>query len=221
MMGMQVEPAQLFYDFRLDDHVPTDHLLRRIERFLELESVRSELRPFYSTIGRPSVDPELMMRMLIVGYCMGIRSELRVFNPQCSAHRLRFDATIAMAMRTVPRQCRISHSSSFTEQGTCRKPTTSRHGRLVTMSITHGRRLGNFPLVACGSLLVHPTVASAGRPSGRKPRSPPFVPPPEASPDRWARDSRQHQAEIRSIAIGLRRAKAKSCVPPRNPAQMA
>ncbi len=78
MMGMQIEPAQLFYEFRLDDHVPTDHLLRRIDRFLDLESVRSELRPFYSTVGRPSIDPELMMRMLIVGYCMGIRSERRL-----------------------------------------------------------------------------------------------------------------------------------------------
>jgi hypothetical protein len=78
MMGMQVEPAQLFYEFRLDDHVPADHLLRRIDRFLDLESVRSQLKPFYSTIGRPSIDPELMMRMLIVGYCMGIRSERRL-----------------------------------------------------------------------------------------------------------------------------------------------
>jgi Thiamine pyrophosphate enzyme, N-terminal TPP binding domain len=73
MMGMQMAPAQLFYDFCLDDHVPDDHLLRRIDRFLDLEKVRTELRPFYSSIGRPSIDPELMMRMLIVGYCMGIR----------------------------------------------------------------------------------------------------------------------------------------------------
>ncbi|TIT05361.1 MAG: transposase [Mesorhizobium sp.] len=67
-----------FYDFCLDDHVPDDHLLRRIEQFLDLESVRSELKPFYSTIGRPSIAPELMMRMLLVGYCMGIRSERRL-----------------------------------------------------------------------------------------------------------------------------------------------
>ncbi|MBD2746651.1 transposase [Microvirga sp. BT688] len=78
MMGMQVAPARLFYDFCLDDHVPADHLLRRIDRFLDLESVRTTLKPFYSTIGRPSVDPELMMRMLIVGYCMGLRSERRL-----------------------------------------------------------------------------------------------------------------------------------------------
>jgi transposase len=78
MMGMQVAPAQLFYDFSLDDHVPADHLLRRIDCFLDLESVRTALQPFYSSIGRPSVDPELMMRMLIVGYCMGLRSERRL-----------------------------------------------------------------------------------------------------------------------------------------------
>ena len=69
-MGMQTAPAQLFYDFCLDDHVPEDHLLRCIDRFLDLEKVRTELKPFYSNIGRPSIDPELMMRMLIVGYCM-------------------------------------------------------------------------------------------------------------------------------------------------------
>jgi transposase len=78
MMGVQIAPAQLFYDFCLDDHVPLDHLLRRIDVFLDLDSVRLELKPFYSSIGRPSIDPELMMRMLIVGYCMGIRSERRL-----------------------------------------------------------------------------------------------------------------------------------------------
>ena len=78
MMGTQVAPAQLFYDFCLDDHVPADHLLRRIDRFLDLDSTRVALQPFYSRIGRPSIDPELMMGMLIVGYCMGIRSERRL-----------------------------------------------------------------------------------------------------------------------------------------------
>ena len=78
MMGTQAAPAKLFYDFCLDDHVPADHLLRRIDRFLDLEGVRRDLKPFYSHIGRPSIDPELMIRMLIVGYCMGIRSERRL-----------------------------------------------------------------------------------------------------------------------------------------------
>src|SRR3954447_11616973 len=78
MMGRQTAPARLFYDFCLDDHVPGDHLLRCIDRFVDLDVVRSELKPFYSTMGRPSIDPDLMIRMLIVGYCMGIRSERRL-----------------------------------------------------------------------------------------------------------------------------------------------
>ena len=78
MMGMQAAPERLFYDFCLEDRVPADHLLRRIDRFLDLTELRATLRPFYSSIGRPSIDPELMIRMLIVGYCFGIRSERRL-----------------------------------------------------------------------------------------------------------------------------------------------
>ena len=78
MMGMQASPERLFYDFCLDEHVPADHLLRRIDGFLDLSELRSTLRPYYSRIGRPSVDPELMIRMLIVGYCFAIRSERRL-----------------------------------------------------------------------------------------------------------------------------------------------
>jgi transposase len=79
MMGHRhVEQAALFYEFSLERHVPTDHLLRSIDRFVELGELRRELAAFYSTIGRPSIDPELMIRMLIVGYCFGIRSERRL-----------------------------------------------------------------------------------------------------------------------------------------------
>ena len=62
----QVEQAALFYEFSLERHVPTDHLLRSIDRFVELGELRRELAAFYSTMGRPSVDPELMIRILIV-----------------------------------------------------------------------------------------------------------------------------------------------------------
>lgn len=78
MMGTQAAPERLFYDFCLEDHVPADHLLRRIDRFLDLSDLRRELKPFYSLIGRPSIDPELMIRMLIVGYGFAIRSERRL-----------------------------------------------------------------------------------------------------------------------------------------------
>jgi transposase len=79
MMGpRQVEQGALFYNFSLDAHVPADHLLRSIDRFVDLSELRRELAPFYSLMGRPSVDPELMIRILIVGYCFGIRSERRL-----------------------------------------------------------------------------------------------------------------------------------------------
>ena len=79
MMGhRQVEQAALFYEFSLERHVPQDHLLRSIDRFVELGDLRRELAAFYSPMGRPSIDPELMIRMLIVGYCLGIRSERRL-----------------------------------------------------------------------------------------------------------------------------------------------
>ena len=58
----------LFYSFNLDDHVPSDHLLRGIDRFLDLSDLRRHLAPFYSHTGRPSIDPQLLIRMLIVGY---------------------------------------------------------------------------------------------------------------------------------------------------------
>jgi transposase len=69
---------QLFYAFNLDDHVPADHLLRGLDRFLNLGELRRHLAPFYSHTGRPSIDPELIVRMLIVGYSFGIRSERRL-----------------------------------------------------------------------------------------------------------------------------------------------
>jgi len=69
---------RLFYEFALDDVVPSDHLLRRIDAVLDLDWLRSELRPYYSHTGRPSICPELMIRMLLVGYCYSIRSERRL-----------------------------------------------------------------------------------------------------------------------------------------------
>jgi transposase len=68
----------LFYTFSMEDHVPEHHLLRGIHQFLDLSAFRQHMEPFYSPVGRPSIDPELMIRMLIVGYCFGIRSERRL-----------------------------------------------------------------------------------------------------------------------------------------------
>src|SRR5512132_527015 len=81
MMGRQtVDQSQLFYLFNLEEQIPADHLLRRLNPIVTrvLVDLREKLAPFYSDIGRPSIDPELMIRMLIVGYCYGIRFERRL-----------------------------------------------------------------------------------------------------------------------------------------------
>src|SRR5579859_8259896 len=75
MMGRQDEPGELFYRFNLERHIPADHLLRQIDAVLDLRALRQTLAPYYSVGGRPSVDPELMIRMLLIGYAFAIRSE--------------------------------------------------------------------------------------------------------------------------------------------------
>lgn len=79
MMGQRATSQdQLFYSFNLDAHVPLSHLLRAIDRCLDLSDLRQHLAAHYSNTGRPSIDPELMIRMLILGYSYGIRSERRL-----------------------------------------------------------------------------------------------------------------------------------------------
>jgi len=79
MMGRgKQSQGQLFYEFRLDEVVPDDHLVRKVGSVLDLSWVHAELAPYYSTIGRPSIDPVLMIRMLIIGYVFAIRSERQI-----------------------------------------------------------------------------------------------------------------------------------------------
>jgi hypothetical protein len=76
MMGrLKSEQDQLFYEFNLSDAVPEDHLVRKIDTAPDLSWLRSELEPHYSSMDRPSIDPELMIQMLVVGYVFAIRSE--------------------------------------------------------------------------------------------------------------------------------------------------
>jgi transposase len=79
MMGSrQAAQGALFYEFSLEDHVPMDHLICAIDRFVDLGGIREHLAPLYRNTGRPSADPELMIRMLLIGYCFGMRSERRI-----------------------------------------------------------------------------------------------------------------------------------------------
>jgi transposase len=78
MMGEQPRTQPLFYYFRLEDQIPEDHLLRRIDRYVDFSFVRKRLREAYSRLGRPSIDPEILLRLLLVGYLYGITSERRL-----------------------------------------------------------------------------------------------------------------------------------------------
>ena len=114
MMGRQDDgQGEFLYHFNLDDFVPKDHLLRQIDRFLEFGELREHLKPFYSHTGRPSIDPELMIRMLIIGYCYGIRSERRL----CE------EVQLNLAYRWF---CRLSIEDKVPDHSTLSK---TRHGR--------------------------------------------------------------------------------------------
>ncbi len=114
MMGprQEAQPA-LFYESSLEDYVPPDQLLRSIDRFVDLSGIRAYLADFYSHTGRPSVDPELLIRMLLVGYCFGIRSERRL----CA------EVHLNLAYRWF---CRLDLSDRVPDHSTFSK---NRHGR--------------------------------------------------------------------------------------------
>jgi transposase len=114
MMGDRtVAQEALFYSFNLERQVPADHLLRSIDWFVDLSGIREHLRPFYSGTGRPSIDPELMIWMLLIGYCMGIRSERRLCD----------EVHLNLAYRWF---CRLGLEGDVPDQSTFSK---NRHGR--------------------------------------------------------------------------------------------
>lgn len=114
MMGSNDKPQdELFYAFNLDDVVPQDHLLRSIDHFLDFSELREHLAPYYSHTGRPSVDPELMIRMLLIGYCLGIRSERQL----CE------EVNLNLAYRWF---CKLSIADKVPDHSTFSK---NRHGR--------------------------------------------------------------------------------------------
>ena len=78
MMGQQSRTESLFYYLRLEEQIPTDHLLRIIDDHVDFGFVREELKDFYSPAGRSSIDPEVLLRLLLVGYLYGITSERRL-----------------------------------------------------------------------------------------------------------------------------------------------
>lgn len=131
MMGQIKEQGQLFYRFRMEDHVPAGHLLRQVDGFLDFSSLRAELAPLYSHTGRPSVDPELMIRMLLIGYLFGIRSETRL----CE------EVHLNLAYRWF---CRLGLEGAVPDRSTFSK---NRHGRFAEGDVL--RRVFEMVVATC------------------------------------------------------------------------
>ena len=125
MMG-QLPAAQnaLFYEFSLEQHISNDHLLRQVDQFLDFDSIRQHLTPYYSYTGRPSIDPELMIRMLLVGYCYGIHSERRL----CE------EVNLNLAYRWF---CRLGLEDAVPDHSTFSK---NRHGRFRESDLLRNAR---------------------------------------------------------------------------------
>src|SRR5574340_239690 len=153
MMGRQAGGQErLFYSFNLESVVPENHLLRGINRCLDLRELREHLADYYSPIGRPSVDPELMIRMRIIGYCYGIRSERRL----CE------EVHLNLAYRWF---CRLGLDGEVPDHSTFCK---NRHGRF------RGSDLVRSGVCARRCTSIWPTGGSAGSGSTAKsPTTPP------------------------------------------------
>src|ERR1700745_3672048 len=78
MMGQHARSESLFYYFRMEDQVPENHLLRLLDRHISFDFVREKLKDSYSDTGRPSIDPELLLRILLIGYLYGVTSERKL-----------------------------------------------------------------------------------------------------------------------------------------------
>lgn len=201
MMGERtVAQEQLFYEFSLERHVPADHLLRAIDRFVDLTDLREQLRSFYSDLGRPSIDPELMIRMLIIGYTHGIRSERRL----CE------EVHLNLAYRWF---CRLGLDGAVPDHSTFSK---NRHGRFRDSDLL--RRLFEVTVERC---LAEGLVGGEGfavdgsliRADAHRQRGQPELP-----PDASSRAVREYLAVLDDAAFGGATPVAPKAISPTDPA---
>jgi transposase len=186
MMGRRDrDQASLFYEFRLDDIIPKGHLLRRIDVLVSdvLGDLREQLSPFYSDIGRPSIDPELLIRIHLVGYCFGIRSERKLCEEVALHLAYRWFCQLAL-------DDKVPHHSTFSENrlNRFRESDILRHifERVVMAAMAMGLVKGegfavdasvieanasryletNESALRCASPILKPTTASSACGSG-------------------------------------------------------
>jgi transposase len=114
MMGEQQRTGSLFYYFRLEDQIPNDHLLRLIDRHIDFSFVRERLRKHYSSTGRPSIDPEVLLRLLLIGYLYGITSERRLLE------EVRMHLAYRWFSRSPQKLCEIHATAEIDRDGSWR-----------------------------------------------------------------------------------------------------
>ena len=119
MMGAREKTAALFHYFSIEEHVPENHLLRLIDRHVDLGIVRNKLAEYYSEVGRPSIDPEVLFRMLLIGYLYGITSERRLVEEVSMHLAFRWFTGLGFDQS-------IPHHSTFSK---------NRHGRFTESTI--------------------------------------------------------------------------------------
>ena len=201
MMGRQtVDQSQLFYLFNLERRIPERHLLRRINPTVTriLAELREKLEPFYSEIGRPSIDPELMIRMLIVSYCYGIRFERKLCE-EVELHlayrwfcRLDLDDSILMTRSPTTRLSRSIATAGSATATSCAKYSRRWCGRAWTRVSSRARALPSMqaslkltPVVIMARLETRSTGRRRNARRGRSPSSSgpsmPKIPTPIAS----------------------------------------
>ena len=142
MMGQQPREECLFYSFRLEDQIPETHLLRLIDRYVDFSFVRNRLQPFYSPTGRPSIDPEVLLRLLLVGYLYGISSERRLLDEARMHLAYRWFTRLGLDQE-VPDHSTFSKNrhGRFRQAGVFREVFEEIVRRCMAAGLVEGRRL--------------------------------------------------------------------------------
>jgi transposase len=131
MMGRHARSESLFYYFRLEDQVPENHLLRLIDEHIDFSFVRGQLKASYSDTGRPSIDPELLLRIVLIGYLYGISSERKLVEELRMHLAWRWFTGLGFDQE-------IPHHSTFSK---------NRHGRFQSRSCSNRCSSASWPSV--------------------------------------------------------------------------
>src|SRR5437899_2861526 len=142
MMGQQSREESLFYSFRLEDQIPETHLLRLIDRYVDFTFVRDRLKSFYSQTGRPSIDPETLLRLLLVGYLYWITSERRLLEDVRMHLAYRWFTRLGLEQE-VPDHSTFSKNrhGRFRQAGVFREVFEEIVQRCMTVGLVEGRHL--------------------------------------------------------------------------------